>query len=104
MSTTSSTVSLRGILRAIAVEAKPIIGRSSKTSTLPSDSSSTCADPFDGCIAAAAICSSVVLPAPFGPRMTQRSSESTLHVTESRIRLPSRTTDTSRNSSTVLAI
>ena len=55
----------------------PIRGRSSKTSTVPSTSSRIPATPSVGWICAEATWSSVVLPAPLGPRTTQRSSSST---------------------------
>ena len=45
----------------------PMRGRSSNTSTAPSVSPSTTATPRVGCRLADATCSSVVLPAPFGP-------------------------------------
>ena len=58
-------------------------GRSSKTSVVPSTSSRIPATPEVGCICAAATWSSVVLPAPLGPRTTQRSSSSTSQLTSS---------------------
>ena len=59
------------------------------------------AAPSVGWMRAAAICSSVVLPAPFGPSITQRSSPSTVQLRDLRIGLPSRTTDTSESCRTV---
>src|SRR5688500_18202663 len=77
-------------------------GRSSKTSVRPRVSSRMPALPLLGCRRAAATCRRVVLPAPFGPRITQRSpsltSQSTL---SSRVFLP-RTTLTEANSRTSL--
>ena len=74
----------RGCRSAIAALARPMRGRSSKTSTAPSTSPRTPATPVVGCMRPAASCSSVVLPAPFGPSMTQRSPSSTSQVTSSR--------------------
>src|SRR6478735_11103886 len=68
---------------AIAELASPMRGRSSKTSTAPRTSPRTPATPIVGCMRAAAICSSVVLPAPLGPSTTQRSPSSTSQVTSS---------------------
>ena len=65
---------------ASAAEVSPIRGRSSKTSTVPSTSSSSPTTPVVGWICAASSCSSVVLPAPFGPRTTQRSLSSTVQL------------------------
>ena len=59
----------------------PTRERSSDMSTRPSRSPSTYAVPDDGCSIAAAIRSSDVFPAPFGPMTTQRSSSSTDQVT-----------------------
>ena len=53
--------------------------------------------PDVGCIRAAAIWSNVVLPAPFGPSTTQRSSSATAQLTPSRMRVPPRTTVTSES-------
>ena len=61
----------------------PIRGRSSNTSTVPSTSPRMPATPDVGWICAAATWSSVVLPAPLGPRTTQRSSSSTVQSTAS---------------------
>ena len=58
-------------------------GRSSNTSTVPSTSPRMPATPDVGCICADATWSSVVLPAPLGPRTTQRSSSSTVQSTPS---------------------
>ena len=55
--------------------------RSSNTLTRPSRSPSTCTAPTVGCSSADASRSSVVLPAPFGPSTTQRSSSSTAQLT-----------------------
>jgi len=81
-------------------DAKPTRGRKSNTSTLPSFSPRIVAAPELGWIVADAICSRVVLPAPFGPRTTQRSFGSTVQVTESRMLFPPRTTVRSESSST----
>ena len=77
------TVSLGGTRPASAADDSPIRGRISVTSTAPSRSPRTCTRPEVGNICADAICSRVVLPAPFGPRITQRSSTSTFQFTAS---------------------
>ena len=57
---------------AIAEDAKPMRGRSSNTSVRPRVSPSTVTVPDVGCISVSASWSSVVLPAPLGPRITHR--------------------------------
>ena len=85
-------VSPRGIRSARAALVRPIRGRSSKTSTVPSTSSRIPATPSVGWIWAEATWSSVVLPAPLGPRITQRSSSSTVQsMLSSRVARPRRT-------------
>src|SRR5665648_630525 len=101
VSTTSSTLSVGGIRSARAADATPTRGRRSKTSTAPSRDPSTVAVPEVGCIRPEAICSSVVLPAPLGPRTTHRCPSATVHDTESRIVVPPRRMVTSRRSSTM---
>ena len=82
----------RGTRSAKAALVSPMRGRSSKTSTVPRTSSRIPATPEVGCSWAEATCSSVVLPAPFGPRTTQRSSSSTVQSTSSsRVARPRRT-------------
>ena len=90
--TTSCTRSSRGIRSARAALVRPIRGRSSKTSTVPSTSPRMPATPDVGWICAEATCSSVVLPAPLGPSTTQRSSSSTVQsMPSSRVASPRRT-------------
>ena len=79
--TTSRTISWRGIRSATAALVQPIRGRSSKTSTVPTISPRMPTIPEVGWICAEHSCIRVVLPAPFGPRMTQRSSSSTVQST-----------------------
>src|SRR4051812_25161662 len=90
-----------GLIRwARAALVSPMRGRSSKTSTAPSVSPSTRTSPRVGCICADASCSSVVFPAPLGPRSTHRSSARTVQSTpRNRCAWP-RTTSTSRISTT----
>src|SRR5688500_8056024 len=77
-----SPVRSDGAMRcASAALVSPIRGRSSKTPTAPRVSPSSRTSPRVGCIWAAASCSSVVLPAPFGPRITHRWSASTFQST-----------------------
>ena len=68
--------------------------RSSRRSTLPMVSPTSTTLPVVGNICAAAKRINVVLPAPFGPTTTQRSSNSTCQSTGPRILRPSRTTVT----------
>jgi hypothetical protein len=90
--TTSRTRSERGIRSASAALVNPIRGRRSKTSTAPSTSPRTPATPALGWIWADATCISVVLPAPLGPRMTHRSSSSTVQsISSIRVASPRRT-------------
>src|SRR5262249_32895318 len=103
LTTTSTTFSSAGMRCASAELVKPIRGRSSNTSTLPSFSPRTYASPTVGCIIAPPICSSVVLPAPLGPMMTQRSSSSTVQSTLSSSTLSPRRTVTPTNCSTASA-
>src|SRR4029450_572431 len=60
-----------------AADVRPMRGRRSKTSTVPSTSPSSPATPLEGLICAEIPCSNVVLPAPFGPITTHRSDSST---------------------------
>ena len=64
-----ATLSPAGRVSAKAALDSPIRGRSSKTSTSPRRSPRTSTEPRSGCMRAPAICSSVVFPAPFGPRI-----------------------------------
>src|SRR5581483_9723630 len=75
------TFSLAGTRSARAALASPIRGRSSNTSVPPSRSPSTSTSPSVGKSWAAVTWSSVVLPAPFGPITTQRSSAWTVQPT-----------------------
>ena len=79
---------------ASAALVSPIRGRSSKTSTAPRVSPSSRTSPRVGCICAAASCSSVVFPAPFGPSTTQRWSASTVQSTPRSRWVSPRTTST----------
>ena len=89
------TRSPRGMRWASAADAKPIRGRSSKTSTATDPlTEARRPRPSVGCNVAAAICSSVVLPAPFGPRTAQRSSSSTVQSIASSSSFAPRRTDT----------
>src|ERR1035437_10143461 len=81
---------------------RQIRGRSSNTSTAPRTSPRTPATPVVGWIRPAASCSRVVLPAPFGPRMTHRWPSSPSQVMSFISVLPSRTTLTPANSRTSL--
>src|SRR6478735_3201599 len=84
--------------------ARPMRGRSSKTSTAPSTSPRTPATPAVGCSRAAAIWSSVVLPAPLAPSTTQRSPSSTSHVTSSRsVEAPRRTVTPAKARTSLMA-
>ena len=61
--------------------------------------------PTVGWICAAATCSRVVLPAPLGPRMTQRSSSSTVQSIRSRrVAWPRRTVTSANSSTAVMAV
>ncbi len=75
-------------------------GRSSKTSTVPTTSPRIPTTPEVGWICAEHSCIRVVLPAPLGPRITQRSSSSTSQSTPSSRVAPPRLTVTSASSST----
>ena len=98
--TTSRTISCRGIRSATAALVQPMRGRSSKTSTVPTTSPRIPTTPEVGWICAEHSCISVVLPAPLGPRITQRSSSSTVQSTPSSRVAPPRLTVTSASSST----
>ena len=67
----------------------PIFRRSACSSTRPSCSPSTCTVPELGCVTAPQKPSSVLLPAPFGPSIAQRSPASTVKLTPRMISLPS---------------
>ncbi len=75
-------------------------GRSSNTSTAPRVSPRISALPRLGCRLAEASCSSVVFPAPLGPRITQRSPSATSQSRESSSVAPSRRTLTPEKAST----
>jgi hypothetical protein len=77
-------------------------GGSSKTSTAPMTSPRIPTNPVVGCMRAEASCSIVVLPAPLGPRTTQRSPSATSQVTSSSSRVLPRTTLTEASSRTSL--
>ena len=83
---------------ASAEELMPIAVRISRKSTLPICSPTSRTMPVLGNICALATRISVVLPAPLGPMMIQRSSSSTCQLRGERIAFPSRTTDTPRMS------
>src|SRR3954453_19181043 len=100
VTTTSRTRSSPGRRSASEAGASPTRGRTSNTSTRPRRSPRTWTTPRDGCRYVDATWSSVVLPAPFGPRTTQRSPSSTAQSTASRIGLPPRITVTPRRSRT----
>ena len=70
-------------------------GRSVRTSTRPRRAPRISTTPADGHSRAPASASSVVLPEPLGPRMTQRSPGRTSQSTPSRTTTPSRRTPTS---------
>src|SRR3954454_14949871 len=96
-----SPVRSDGAIRwASAALVSPIRGRSSNTSTAPSVSPSSVTVPRVGCICAAANCSSVVFPAPLGPRTTHRWSASTVQDTPRSRWVSPRTTSTSTISTT----
>ena len=94
VTTTSETFSLAGIWVAEAPEDRPMRGRRSNTSTAPRVSSRISTSPLVGCRRAAAIESRVDLPAPLGPRTTQRSPSFTVQETSLRILRPPRITET----------
>src|SRR6266702_1464892 len=94
------TFSLGGTRSAIAALARPIRGRRSNTSEAPSGSPRISAVPSEGYNWAAATWSSVVLPAPFGPTITQRSSSWTVQVMSRSSREPPRWTPTPRSRTT----
>ena len=81
--TTSRTVSSGGTRSPSDADDRPIRVRSSNTSTRPIRAPRTSTTPRVGWMSAAASRSSVVLPAPLGPRTTHRSSSSTVQSTES---------------------
>src|SRR6476469_7544799 len=94
------TVSVGGTRPDSAAEDRPIRVLISVTSTAPSRSPKMCTRPEVGNICPDAICSNVVLPAPFGPRITQRSSTSTFQFTASSSTAGPRRTVTSVRCST----
>ena len=100
VSTTFSTLSEAGRLFNMALLAQPIRGFRSARSTAPSSSPRRCTCPEVGNIWAAASCRRVVLPAPLGPRITQRSGERTTQFTSFSSSFRPRLTATSRQVNT----
>ena len=91
MSPVRSAAAMRWASAALVI---PIRGRSSKTSTAPSVSPSSRTSPRVGCMCAEASASSVVFPAPLGPRITHRWSASTAQSTPRSRWVSPRTTST----------
>ena len=78
----------------------PIMRRRACSSTRPSCDPSTCTVPELGWVTAPQNPRIVLLPAPLGPSIAQRSPRLTVKVTPRMISLPSRRYVTSRSSST----
>ena len=73
---------------------KPTLGLNSNTSTAPNLDPRISTDPEVGCICAEQIANKVDLPAPLGPKITQRSFSLTCQSKGPKIVFPSRRTET----------
>src|SRR5690606_16732402 len=92
VTTTSRTRSSAGIRSPSVAVLSPIRVRSSLRSVRPMRSPSVHTSPDVGCTRPTIRLSSVVLPAPLGPRMTHRSSGATRHVRSRSSGTPDRST------------